>query len=144
MSRLTVRKGGQVMLKRDIIPIGCEKPKFCNKKGCYYADQEKRSCPMLRLIDKLADLEDAIECGELKHSKNSYIICSVNGKDLSVCISDRYNNRKSALEALSLTYDAHLKQVDVVAQEYSFDEQLGFFKVSYTNGESYSAQIICV
>lgn len=144
MDRLTVRKNGQVMFKSEIVPIGCEKPNFCNKKNCYYAEQEKRSCPMLRLIDKLADLEDAIECGELKYSESNYIICYINGKDLSVSISNRYNNRKKAMEALSLIYDAHLKPVDVVVQEHSLDEQLGSFKVSYANGECYSAQILCV
>ena len=53
MSRLTKRNpNGHVTLQENIVPIGCSRTTFCSRKNGPYAQDDKRDCPMLRMIWK--------------------------------------------------------------------------------------------
>ena len=64
-NRVTQRRGDRAYIRNDLIPLGCKKPNFCYKKACVYAG-EKDGCPYLKILYRLAELEDKIESGELK------------------------------------------------------------------------------
>ena len=69
--RLTVRKdfSSKVVLNPQIVPDDCKHGKFCSKSYCIHAQSKTRSCPFLRIVDKLAWLEDEIENGNLVFRK---------------------------------------------------------------------------
>lgn len=145
MSRLTKREGNKVFLNSKIAPADCSKPKFCNNKGCVH-NGNKRDCPMLRVIDKLADFEDKIDAGTLieKQKSKKYIICTVDQKCLRIETSDVFDDYEAAFNHLSLCYDTMLKVTDTDVRDEYFDAERGKFKICYTNGEEYAYRIISV
>jgi hypothetical protein len=62
--RLTKRRSDRVYIKDDVIPFQCDKLSFCHKYSCVLAG-EKDGCPYLKLLYRLAELEDEIENGKL-------------------------------------------------------------------------------
>ena len=144
MSRLTNRTpSGHVTLQENIVPIGCSRPTFCRRKNCPYARDGKRDCPMLRMVNKLADLEDKIDNGELVEAKGAkFLIVTSGNKDINIRVSGTYPGSSKAFEALTLMFDAHLRAVGVVVKQASLNEREQNFFVEYTNGEIWSAQII--
>ena len=64
MKRLTKKCGDRFYFDNDISPFACHKPSFCEKKSCVYAG-ERDACPYLKVLYRLAELEDKIENGEL-------------------------------------------------------------------------------
>ena len=71
MERLTKQYGDRIYINKDVIPSACSKPEFCKRVACRYAG-DRENCPSLKVLYRLAELEQKIENGELVEKEGTH------------------------------------------------------------------------